>query len=689
MEHKKIPLKDPATDLLKPWQAYLFAALVTFATLGVRLLLDGPLEGRPTLIIFILPILLSGYVGGLRAGLLATILSYAASFSLLPPFHTFRTISAPDHWPQFFVVTIGIVISVLNEVALRRARQKTEAAHRLSEDALVKAEEIQRAIFDCPTFSCIATDVKGIIQFFNVGAERMFGYSASEVVNKITPTDLQDQEQVIARAKTLSLQYGTPIAPGFAGLIYRASRGIEDVYDVTKVRKNGSRFSAIVAVTALRDANEGIIGYLLIGTDNTAGQQMEEERKRSEEELRKSNVKLEAAKSAAEKANLAKSEFLSNMSHELRTPLNAILGFSQLMETANPPPAASQMKSITQILQGGRYLLKLINEILHLAEIESGKLSLSEESVSLSDVLVTCRNMVEPQALQRGIQLVFPRLDHPVFVRADHTRLEQILINLLSNAIKYNKEGGMVVVDYHVGDLDRVRINVRDTGAGLPPEKVAQLFTPFNRLGQETGKIAGTGIGLVVSKRLTELMGGVLGVESTVGEGSLFWCELLSAVAPQPAWSNAPETSITSETPAEVGQRTLLYVEDNPASMELIEQLLTRFPDIRLITALNATRGIELVRSAQPEVILMDINLPGVSGIEALRTLRADPSTSHIPVIALSANAMPRDIEKAMKAGFFCYLTKPIKIVEFMSTLRAALKFTEEQLVLAGEGRPL
>ena len=691
MNSKHVPVKSPPTGILKPWQAYTFAIVVTAATLGLRMAFDGFFQGRSTLIIFILPIMLSGYAGGLRAGLLATALSYFASFFLVPPFHAYEIPPKTDSWPQFILVAVGVIVTALNEAAIRHARSRASVAYNLSENALVKAENIHSAIFNCPYFSCIATDAKGIIQVFNVGAERMFGYSASEVIGKITPVELHDRKEAVERAKELSLKFGTPIAPGLEGLVFNAARGIADVYDVTKVRKDGSRFAAIVSVTALRDANDGVIGYLLIGTDNTARQQIEEERKRSEEELRGTNVMLECAKSAAEKANQAKSEFLSNMSHELRTPLNAILGFAQLMEGSTPPPTASQTKSINQILHGGWYLLKLINEVLDLAAIESGRLSLSEESVSLSDVLTTCRNMVEPQALQRGIDLIFPKFDHPIFVRADHTRLEQILINLLSNAIKYNKENGTVVVEWAFSGADRVRITVKDTGAGLSPEKLAQLFTPFNRLGQETGKVAGTGIGLVVSKRLTELMDGVLGAQSTVGEGSSFWCELSSATAPQASsWSEATKSMISASDVSRNGrQHTLLYVEDSPANMELVQELVARFPDMKLVTAVNASLGIELARSAQPEVILMDLNLPGITGVKALNILREDPLTAHIPVIAVSANAMQRDIENGLAAGFFCYLTKPIKIKELIDTLRAALRPAEERMVSIERGRSL
>jgi PAS domain S-box-containing protein len=668
----------------------------------------------------------------------------------------------------------------------------------------LKAGALQNAIFNSANFSSIATDAQGVIQIFNLGAERMLGYKAAEVVDKITPAGISDAQEVIARAAALSLELDTPITPGFEALVFKASRGIEDIYELTYIRKDGSRFPAIVSVTALRDAQDKVIGYLLIGTDNTARKRVEAEqalldqrlrdqqfytrsliesnidaimttdprgiisdvnqqmealtgctrdeligapfksyftdperaeaaitrvlregkvtnyeltahardgketvvsynattfhdrdrnlqgvfaaardvtdRKQFEHTLQENNVELENARAAAEKANLAKSEFLSSMSHELRTPLNAVLGFAQLMASETPPPSSAQKLSIDQILQAGWYLLRLINEILDLAMIESGKVTMSQESMSLSDVLQDCQAMIEPQAQKRGIQMTFPDFDHPFYIHADRTRVKQVMINLLSNAIKYNRDGGAVIVQCVMNDKNRVRVSVQDTGAGLAPEQLMQLFQPFNRLGQETGAEEGTGIGLVVTKQLVELMGGVIGVESTVGVGSIFWFEL--------AASNAPELALGSESDADKqgqvashavsSQRTLLYVEDNPANLALVEQLIARRSDLKLLTAIDGHLGIQLARSHQPDVILMDINLPGISGFGALTILHDDPATAHIPVMALSANAVPRDIEKGLEAGFFRYLTKPIKVLEFMDALDVALHYAAE-----------
>lgn len=394
------------------------------------------------------------------------------------------------------------------------------------------------------------------------------------------------------------------------------------------------------------------------------------------EQLQATKIELESAKVVAEKANLAKSEFLSSMSHELRSPLNAIIGFAQLLESdTRTPPTPPQQERIGQILKGGWYLLDLINEILDLTAIESGKQSLSHEPISLTDVMIDCQAMIEPQAQKCDIHVTFQCFESPCFVYADLTRVKEVLLNLLSNAIKYNRVGGTVVVDCSLISQKRIRVSVTDTGAGLTPDKIEQLFQPFNRLGQEDGNVQGTGIGLVVSKRLIELMDGAIGVESVVGSGSVFWIEL-NLAAEQPHAPNVVAAKTLTPPPAENNMRmsTLLYVEDNPANLILVEQLIARRKNMRILSANEAKRGIELARSHQPEIILMDINLPGISGIEALKILQADPLTQHIPVIAISANAMPHEITKAMESGFFRYLTKPIKVDEFMDTLDCCIE---------------
>jgi PAS domain S-box-containing protein len=500
----------------------------------------------------------------------------------------------------------------------------------------------------------MTTDALGIISDVNKQMEALTGCTRDELIGAPFKNYFTDPERAESGIK-----------------LVMSEKKVTD-YELTACARDGKKTMVSYNATTFYDRDRKLQGVFAAARDVT-------ERKRFERALQESNVELEGAKSTAEKANLAKSDFLSSMSHELRSPLNAILGFAQLMESASPPLPVTQTKNIAQILQAGWHLLKLINEILDLSGIESGQMSLSKEMVSLSDLMSECQAMMEPQAQKRGIGMTFPQFDIPLYVNADMTRLKQIIINLLSNAIKYNKEGGTVIVACTVSAGDRIRISVRDTGAGLSPEKLAQLFQPFNRLGQEASGVTGTGIGLVVTKRLVELMDGVLGVESTVGVGSEFWCEFDSTEEPQLAFQNGEAETFVPPPLLVGGMRyTLLCVEDNPANLNLIEQIIERRPDIRLLTAVNGTLGVELARSHLPQVILMDVNLPGISGIKALQILREDPATAHIPVVALSANAMPRDIAKGLEVGFFRYLTKPIKVKEFMDTLNAALEFSEK-----------
>jgi CheY-like chemotaxis protein len=270
----------------------------------------------------------------------------------------------------------------------------------------------------------------------------------------------------------------------------------------------------------------------------------------------------------------------------------------------------------------------------------------------------------------------YPKRDDIIYVHGDRTRIKQVMINLLSNAIKYNGIGGTVTVQCAGTGKERVRVSVSDTGAGLPPDQVAQLFQPFNRLGQHDSGEEGTGIGLVVTKQLVELMGGEIGVDSVVGKGTVFWVEFAASAAPALALENIDEDTLERRQALSLqagDQPTMLYVEDNPANLALVEQLIARRGDLKLLTAIDAPLGIELARAYLPDVILMDINLPGMSGYGALKRLREDPATAHIPVLALSANAMPRDIEKGLEAGFFRYLTKPIRVHEFMSAVDLAL----------------
>jgi signal transduction histidine kinase/ActR/RegA family two-component response regulator len=395
-------------------------------------------------------------------------------------------------------------------------------------------------------------------------------------------------------------------------------------------------------------------------------------------QLELANSELELAIEEARAANQAKSAFLSSMSHELRTPLNAILGFAQILSSnAMPTTPEQKMEFSNHILKSGRHLLTLINEILDLAKVEAGALTLSMEAVGLAEVLAECRTMIEPLANTRGIRVLFPDGCHGIQLRADRTRLKQVLLNLLSNAVKYNREGGAVVLDCVEAGPRRLRLSVRDTGMGLESGQVAALFQPFNRLGQEGGTQEGTGIGLVVTRRLVELMGGEIGVTSSPGVGSVFWIELGTegALQAQPALSEEPVAPLSTAPEADSGAepRLVLYIEDNPANLKLVQEIVRFRPDLRLLSAPDGAAGLALARSRYPEVILMDLNLPGMSGFEVLAALRRDPATAAIPAIALTANAMPRDVERGLAAGFDRYLTKPIDIDKFNEAIDGVL----------------
>ena len=391
-------------------------------------------------------------------------------------------------------------------------------------------------------------------------------------------------------------------------------------------------------------------------------------------QLELANAELELAIVEARDANRAKSAFLSSMSHELRTPLNAILGFAQILASPTMPTTLEQKNEFAgHILKSGRHLLTLINEILDLAKVEAGAVAVSMEPVGLADVLDECRTMIEPQAAARGIAVRFPgSLD--VVVQADRTRLKQVLLNLLSNAVKYNRDGGTVAIECVDAGLQRLRLAVSDTGIGLSSEQLAALFQPFNRLGQENGAQEGTGIGLVVTRRLVELMGGAIGVASSPGEGTTFWIELARAEPAAPSTPSAQTAAAPDgATAPATGPRPILYIEDNPANLKLVQEIVAFRPDLRLLSALDGPAGLALARSALPEVVLTDLNLPGMGGLDVLAALRRDPATAHIPVIALSANAMPRDIEHCLAAGFARYLTKPIDIGKFNEAIDGAL----------------
>ncbi|MBB1127027.1 PAS domain S-box protein [Thiospirillum jenense] len=394
-------------------------------------------------------------------------------------------------------------------------------------------------------------------------------------------------------------------------------------------------------------------------------------------ETRRIETDLRHAKEAAERASQAKSEFLSSMSHELRTPMNAVLGFAQLLEY-DAHLNAEQHESVQEILRAGRHLLELINGVLDLARIEAGKIDLTIEPVALLAVAEECQSLLTPLAEPRGIRLSIQA--HTLLglvVYADRIRLKQIIINLLSNAIKYNHVNGQVIITAE-RRAAMIRLTITDTGAGIAAEHLETLFQPFTRLVTEDAAIEGTGIGLTVCQRLTEAMQGQIGVDSTVGQGSQFWIEL-PGVEPDlmlSAEAISADLTATDEwtTCAGCPRYTVLQIEDNPANLKLMERLFARRGDIFALSAPSAALGLELARTQRPDLILMDINMPGMDGYAALTALRLDPVTRAIPVVALTANATLSDVERGIAAGFDAYLTKPLDIRLLVETLNRLLE---------------
>jgi PAS domain S-box-containing protein len=538
-----------------------------------------------------------------------------------------------------------------------RVQQRTTALRQEVRDReevsreLEKNENRLRLIVETAVDAIITINEKGIVETFNTAAESIFNYPNREVVGKnirmLMPEP--DKAQHNGYLKTY-------LKTGKARIVGQSR-------EVKGRRKNGNVFPMTLAVSeAVEDGRRYFTGIV---RDISAEKEAE--------------LRIRLAKDAADKANKAKSEFLSSMSHELRTPMNAILGFSQLLQHSPEHPLTEKQNEYTDlVLKSGDHLLELIDQVLELAKIEAGHISVSVEDVPVITTIEECIEVVSPRAEQNSVTLDFQcpegfyQGDCPI-LETDPMRFRQVLFNLLSNAIKYNREGGSVTVDCDEALENMLRISVSDTGEGIPLDQQKNLFRPFERLGREAGAIEGTGIGLTITKNIVSILGGRIGYLAKKEGGSTFWFELPTSGRTTQHNKNASSANagdkgrLTKEGPAK--NKTILYVEDNSANVRLMEEITTRRPGDTLITAPSAEIGLDVAKARLPDLILMDINLPGMDGYDALRKIRSSESIQNIPVIAISADAMPYDIEKGIAAGFHDYITKPLKVNQLLKAI--------------------
>ena len=524
--------------------------------------------------------------------------------------------------------------TVINDITQRKQAEKTNALLAAFVEHAPEAIEV--------------TDTDFNIEFVNPALGAITGYRKFDAIGK-TPEALHRPKE---HDPKLYAEIETTLSRG------RVWKG-----EMVARKKDGENWFTETTIAPVRDARDEITHYIAIKRDITRS-------KRAADALIK-------AKEEAETANRAKSDFLSSMSHELRTPMNAILGFGQMLELSPKEPLTETQKDyVGYILKGGQHLLELINDVLDLTKIEAGKVDLSIENVCPRDVLDECLALVHSMADERGIGIVVGEgFKAAAEIRAEQTRFKQSLLNLMSNAIKHNRERGKVTVDCHETPGGMLHVSVTDEGEGISEDMRRDLFEPFHRLGLETTKIEGTGIGLTITKQIIERMGGHIGVDTEIGKGSTFWIELpLAEGKPIDEAVADRETVADKAEPLPDVTGTVLYVEDNPASLDLMEVIVARIERLSMISAHNAELAIELAKSKTPDLIILDIDLPGMDGLEVLGKLQRLEETKDIPVIALSANATPKDIEKGVEAGFKRYLTKPIKVEEVVKSIKEGLE---------------
>ncbi len=518
---------------------------------------------------------------------------------------------------------------------LRSVREMRSIASRTA--ALEKSEQSFRRIFNEAPIGMAIVDFDCRFVKVNAAMCKMVGYSERELTQLQTLDITLPEDAELTRQRGQALLNGAPTCS----------------FEKRYIRKDNEVIWTSCTVCTIQSEDEAPRYYLGMIEDIS-------ERKGAEEALK-------LAKDEADHANKAKSEFLSRMSHELRTPLNAILGFGQLLERQNP--TETQRARVRHIINAGRHLLALLNEVLDISRIEVGRMQLSLEPVCVADALEEGLDLLRPLAAEANIDLsASVDIDAAVYVLADRQRFKQVLLNLLANAVKYTPASGRVTVSYNLNGEDKVRISITDTGLGIAGEKLDRLFTPFDRLGAEQSTIEGTGLGLALSQRLMKAMGGSMGVESVVGQGSTFWVQLPRTTSPLKQVLAHTENR-TRTPPLDTTSRTILYIEDNLSNLTLIEQILEERPGIALVTAMQGQIGLDLARQHSPDLILLDIHLPDLPGWKVLSQLKTSDATRHIPVVVISADATKRQINRLMAGGARAYLTKPLDVAEFFRVL--------------------